>query len=193
MRSALLLTLAAAGCALACGDRANDDADPARLVVHPGSFLAEEQPLVMLGDGDAVRIQVAVQGGWVIYIGAQVEHLAAELAELHTRLVDPETGAVRQEDSRTVVMRPVPGNPALKQPDLRSRSQVSHLLVCPNAGALDIVGREWLLDVRVAAIDGSVSGRTELRVTPTCALADEPTRTRCQCECAADYVFGKCD
>jgi hypothetical protein len=207
-RAHLLGILAAA--ALGCGEKDPEDEpigsggaggsaaggsggqSPVELIVQPGLFVGEEQPLRMLEDGDAIDLSRAVQGGHVIYIGAQVEQLTSDIVEIRTRLRHPDTRVIEAEEARSIVMRPVPGTDGLMQPDLRSRSQVSHLPACPNYAARSIRDEPWLLEVSISEIEGPGAGATELGVTPVCAQEQADALALCECECEPDYVLGKC-
>ncbi len=71
------------------------------------------------------------------------------------------TSALRREDIRTIVMKPIPGKPNWKQPDLRSRSQVAHLVVCPNEETKNVFGEPFRLEIEVKEVVGrQLQGRT---------------------------------
>jgi hypothetical protein len=194
------LFIACAFSCLACGGGSDQpkQVEDLPLLLHPGNFMQEEQPLVPLSEGGTIDLAIALQGGHVMYVGAQAENFRSTQANIHTRLSHPDTLALRKEDQRTIVMKPVDGKDGVKQPDLRSRSQVSHLLTCPNDGSRDIMGQSWLLEIEMQEVqDGNVeeplrSGSTSLHVTPKCQLTDAAEQTLCLCECAAGYVPGKC-
>ncbi len=42
-----------------------------------------------LADGDSIQLVAALQGGYVLYVGAQVEALRSTQAEIVARLIDP--------------------------------------------------------------------------------------------------------
>ncbi len=168
------------------------------MVLHAGNFMAEDQPLVPLSDGSSIDLAIALQGGHVMYVGAQAENFRSTQANIHTRLSNPDTLELRKEDQRTIVMKPVDGQDGVKQPDLRSRSQVSHLLTCPNDQDRDIMDQPWLLEIQLEEVqDGSIAGKlrsgsVSLHVTPKCQLTDAAEQALCLCECGAGYVPGKC-
>ncbi|MEZ4224315.1 MAG: hypothetical protein R3B13_25425 [Polyangiaceae bacterium] len=168
------------------------------LVIHPANFIEEQQPMKELTDGDPINLVAALQGGYVIYVGAQVENFRSTQADIRARLIDPTTEAVRREDSRTIVMKPIADMPGWKQPDLRSRSQVAHLVVCPNEEAKNVFGELFRLELTVTeGVDGSFkdaprTGSATLTVTPTCADTDPALKQDCSCQCEANYTAGKC-
>lgn len=199
----LLLSLAALGCSDAGGDDAPGSAGAGgsaalALAVHPANFIQESEPMRMLSNGDPVELVAALQGGFVIYVGAQVENFRSTQGEIVAQLYDPTTSALRREDTRTIVMKPIDGQPGWKQPDLRSRSQVAHLVVCPNEEPTDVFGQPFRLELRMTEVaDGSFkgaprSGSASLTVTPRCADLDANQKARCSCECEANYTIGKC-
>jgi hypothetical protein len=89
-------------------------------------------------------------------------------------------------------MVPVPGEPDMMQPDLRVRSQVAHVPLCPDYDTFDIVDRPMSVTVQVMAppVDPTHVGETTLTLLPTCAAA--ASEEHCRCECTANYVLGKC-
>lgn len=194
------LVLIACACGTEDPKQVGDDAGPdLDLVLHLANFIEEKQPMKLLSDGDGVDLAVALQGGHVIYIGARVENMRSSQAEIDAKLVDPNTGVVRKQDTRTIVMKPVPEDATLKEPDIRSRSQVAHLVTCPNDESRDVVGQTWRLEVSMKEVqDGSVksgglrSGSASLNVVPQCNHADAAVKAYCECECEAGYTLGKC-
>jgi hypothetical protein len=179
------------------GQGAGDDGDAslplADLVMHPGMFVEEDMPLVPLEDGDEIEIQLAVQGGQVIYVAGQLEHLDADIVRIESKLIDPDTGDVREEDSRSIVMKPVEGEDDLWQPDIRSRSQVSHLVVCPNSEPRSITGEPWIIEVTMSDLDGPRSVTESLTVTPVCRQDALERQELCTCQCEANFEPGKCN
>ncbi len=205
MTRRLSTLLLAAACAVACGTEDPPKSDPVDsgppldLVLHLANFIEEKQPMKQLNGGDSVDLAVALQGGHVIYIGAQVENMRTTQAEIDAKLVDPSSGVLRKQDVRTIVMKPVPEDASLMQPDIRSRSQVAHLVTCPNDGTRNIAGETWRLEVSMKEVqDGSVksgplrTGQASLDVVPLCNHADAAVKAYCECECEAGYALGKC-
>jgi hypothetical protein len=173
----------------------NEDAGPElpALVMHPGMFVEEDMPLIPKHDGDDIEIQLALQGGQVIYVAGQLENLQGDIARIESKLIDPETMEVRVEDRRSIVMKPVPGEANLWQPDIRSRSQVSHLVVCPNDEPRSIVGEPWIIEITMSDLDGPRSVTESLTITPVCRQPSGDPQELCTCQCEADYEPGKCN
>jgi hypothetical protein len=172
----------------------NDDAsasEPGSLQVRAAQFTGEGEPLRLLRPGDDLDIALAEQGGEVLYIGAEIRGLDATEVTIRTALTDPDTGRVHVEEEREIRVRPADTAGAL-EPDLRSRNQVSHLIVCPNAEARPVFGVPWELSVEIEALDSSAIGKASLEVVPRCALDDSADQARCVCECEANYERGKC-
>jgi hypothetical protein len=144
-------------------------------------------------DGSPLQLWNASQGGHVALIGAQIEGVGGDTIELRARLSDPETGFLVAEEARTVVVRPVPGSDALKQTDIRARSQMTHVPLCPDYDTRPIVDQPYDLEVIVTElyVTPPRKGSARVRVTPTCGDLTE-TPEVCRCECAASYTLGKC-
>ena len=113
-------------------------------------------------------------------------------AEILVRFRREATGAIIQEEKRTIVMVPVPDEPGVMQPDLRSQSQVGQPALCPDYEHEDVVGKELILEVEIRPlyVEPSVKAVGTRRVVPTCDRADD--QSQCRCECSADYVLGRC-
>jgi hypothetical protein len=165
--------------------------DSGSLLVLPAEFTEESAPMRMLDDGGQLHLWKAPQGGHVVLIGAKVEHLTTSTATLRVRMRRP-GGIIVAEESRTVAMVPVAGEPNRMQPDIRSRSQVAHVPLCPDYDEVDIVDEPLDVDVEVTALytDPPAFGKTTIRLTPTCSTAVDPDL--CRCECTAGYVLGRC-
>jgi hypothetical protein len=170
------------------GDAANDGT----LVIFPAQFTQEGMAMRMLAAGDPVDLWSAPQGGHVVLAGAKVKNLTSDTATLKVRFRQPDTGNIVAEEGRTVKMLPVPDEPGLMQPDIRSRSQVSNVPLCPSYGPLGIVDRTLVMEVSMTALytDPVESGTTTLLVVPRCSTPDD--ESFCRCECEANYVLGKC-
>jgi len=147
----------------------------------------------MLSDGDALHLWNAPQGGHVVLVAAKVENLTSNTATLKVRMRRP-GGIIVAEESRTVAMVQVPGEPGRMQPDIRSRSQVAHVPLCPDYDVEDIVGEPLEVDVEVTALytDPPVSGKTTMHFTPSCDALDAQYQPLCRCECTGRYVLGRC-
>jgi len=190
-----LATLALIACGGGDADPGTHDSGPVgpvTLEVFPGDFVSEDTPLVMLSEGDPVKLVAAPQGGHVIHVGAQVRGLSSDIVNLRGRIRDPATDAIVTEEARDVVMKPVPGAPDLMQPDLRSVSQVTHIPACPDYEDFDLVDQPFTLEVVITEIEGPGVGSARLGVRPSCEQSDATEKAQCQCECQASYVLGKC-
>ncbi|RYE75902.1 MAG: hypothetical protein EOO74_09310 [Myxococcales bacterium] len=163
------------------------------LVVHPAQFVLENTPLKRLADGDPFDLWSAEQGGHVALVGAQIEGIVGDTIELRARFNDPATGRIIAEESRTVVVVPVPGSDTLKEPNLTVRSQVTHVPLCPDYEDYDVVDREVELVITVLEKYTSPPrrGQASVRVVPRCGDLAE-NQALCQCECTANYTLGKC-
>jgi hypothetical protein len=170
------------------GDSATDDI----LVIFPAQFTQEGMAMRMLAAGDPVDLWNAPQGGHVVLAGAKVKNLTSDTATLKVRFRQPDTGHIVAEEGRTVKMLPVPGEPGLMQPDIRSRSQVSNVPLCPSYGPLGTVDQTLVMEVTMTALYTAPveSGTTTLLVVPRCSTPDD--EAFCRCECEANYFLGKC-
>jgi hypothetical protein len=174
------------------GDPNSDGDAPGVLLVHPAQFTEEGAPMRMLADDGALELWAAPQGGHVVLIGAKVQKLPGDVAILRVRVRHPATNLIIAEEARSVKMVPVPGEPDMMQPDIRTRSQVAHVPLCPDYDAFDIVDRPMSVTVQVMAppVDPTHVGETTLTLLPTCVAA--ASEEHCRCECTANYVLGKC-
>lgn len=200
MRRLLLLGFALLG--LGCPDGSDPEPPPvpppadagvAELTVFPAQFLREDEPLRMLTEGGPLQLWNATQGGHVALVGVQVEGVEGDTIELRSRIVDPVSGTLVAEEARTVLVKPVPGDPARKQTDIRTRSQVTHIPLCPNYETVPVNDRDYTLEVRVTElyVTPPRKGSAKLTVRPACGeLAEDPAL--CRCECEAGYTLGKC-
>lgn len=177
--SSACLILVLAGCS---GGQKTDHC--ASLKVHPAEFVIENQPLDLLNSGADVTLIHPPQGGRVILIAAQVEGLTTDIVDIETTLRDP-TGNVYIQTGRTIAMVPVPGQPGLTQPDLRSRTQVSHMTMCPVHGDRNIVDQTWSLEVTITERDTSCprTGSATIDVVPRCVDTDPTELANCRCLC----------
>ncbi len=167
------------------------DADSG-LVILPAQFTEEGMPMRMLGAGDPVDLWNAPQGGHVVLLGAKVKNLTSDTATLKVRFRRPDTGLIVSEEGRTVKMLPVPDEPGVMQPDIRSRSQVSNVPLCPSYGPTGVVDESFDMEVSMTALytDPVESGTTTLRVVARCSTPSD--EAFCRCECEPDYFLGKC-
>ena len=170
-----------------------DDAGGA-LVLLPAAFTEENAPMRILQAGDAVDLIRAPQGGHVIMVAAQVRNMSTAAATIRVRMRRPDTGFIVAEEGRTVAMVPVPGESGTMQPDLRSRSQVAHVGLCPDYDPIDIDGQPLDAEIEVTALytEPPRVGSARLRLVPTCRQTSPADEALCRCECEANYALGKC-
>jgi hypothetical protein len=171
-----------------------DDDAPRGLVVLPAQFTEENAPMRMLGEGDPLELWPAPQGGHVVLVAAKVKNLVGDTAMLRVRIRYPDTPFIIAEEARSVKMVPVPDEPGTMQPDLRTRTQVAHVPLCPDYDPMDIVDRPLEVVVQVTSLVGSEepqAGTATLRLYPAC-VAGKVDVPFCRCECSANYVLGKC-
>ncbi len=173
---------------------ADGEAAARDLVVLPAQFTEENMPLRMLADGDLLDLWAAPQGGHVVLLSAKVKHLTSDAATLKVRIRRPDTGFIVAEESRTVAMVAVDGEPDTKQPDLRSRSQAAHVPLCPDYDRIAIVDVPVDVRVQVTAlyVDPPATGEATRRLVPSCDHTTPEDEPLCRCECAGDYFLGKC-
>lgn len=148
----------------------------------------------MVNEGDDIPLDPAPQGGHVIHVGAQVRGLTGDTVEIRGRLRETVGGLIIAEEARTVVMRPVPGDPTLMQTDLETISQLSHVPVCPDYDARDVVNMPSVLEVTVTELytDPPRIGVATRQVTPRCNTGNAALDEACTCECTGNYTLGKC-
>lgn len=156
----------------------------ASLAVAPAEFITEGQPLALLDSGADVALVHPPQGGRVILIGAQIGNITTDIADIKTTLFGPD-GSTYTEAARTIALVPVPGQPGLMQPDLRTRTQVSHMTMCPVHGDRDIVDQTWTLEVSITEydVDCPRTGSTRVDVVPRCVDTDPTELSNCRCLC----------
>jgi hypothetical protein len=178
--------------ALDASDGATEANEAGPLVVLPAQFTEESTPMRMLAEGDPVDLWSAPQGGHVVLVGAKVRNMPSDTANLKVRFRRPDTGFIVAEEGRTVKMVPVPDEPGAMEPDLRTRSQVSNVPLCPSYGSLGIVDEAFLMEVEVTALyaDPPPSGRATVHVVARCSAPSD--EAFCRCDCGADYSLGKC-
>jgi hypothetical protein len=174
--------------------RASLESGGSDLIVLPAQFTEENMPLRMLADGDPLDLWAAPQGGHVVLLSAKVKHLVTDTATLRVVIRRPDTGFIVAQESRTVAMVPVPGEPDTKQPDLRSRSQAAHVPLCPDYDPIDIVDQPVSVSVHVTGLytDPPATGEATRRLVPSCDRTTPEDMPLCRCECQGNYFLGKC-
>jgi hypothetical protein len=178
----------------AAGARAANDGDPLNMLeLRPTMYTPIDLPPKLLADGDEMELWSAPQGGHVILAGVQIRGLDSEFIELYGALRDLETGMLVSEAVRTVVVAPLEGEPGWVENDRRSVSQMVHITLCPNYEPKPINGTAYELELEVTELyDDFETGSASVEIVPTCMQAEPQPLERCQCECEADYVVGKC-
>jgi hypothetical protein len=175
----------------AAEDMPEDDDAPRGLVLLPAQFTEIDMPMRMLAEGDPIDLWPAPQGGHVVLIAAKVKNLIGDTALLHVQARYPNTPFIVALEARPVKFVPVPGEPGTMQPDLRTRTQVAHIPLCPDYDPMDIVDRPLEFAITLTTMsEEPQTGAATLELYPNCAASgDEPF---CQCECKANYYLGKC-
>jgi hypothetical protein len=184
--------LAAAGCGSPArcktgfiGDRSQPVEIAAVLATDGAS-----QILSAVKAGDPVPLEPPPQGGYVMYVGAQVRNLDACGAEIRGSLRDPVTDDEIGFDARTTNL--VLGADGWGRPDPSNNSNVSNVNGCPDYTAKDVQNQPYNLRVTVVDRSGR-SGSVTLPIRPTCdQIADPLVRRDCVSTCSANYVLGKC-
>lgn len=156
-------------------------------------YTAEGDGYESIAPGGALELWAAPQGGRWARIGARVGGLDSDTAELVARLLEPATGDLVAEASRTAPMVVTPGDPGIKHPDPSDVNHVVHLPLCPDGSGRAVHGVGYLLELSVTELYGDFStGSVELPVVPSCQDPPGPVREYCECECGPAYAPGKC-
>ena len=170
--------------------------EPPDLEIRPARWVTEGTPLVVIEEQEQVALTRPPQGGHVLLVAAEVRGLLAPAAEIRSRLVDPDSGAIYAQEERVIIMVPAEGREGWMTPNPASRSQVNHVPVCPDYLERDLVGLRWRLEVTGRGLldDGTQCGEQTGAVTivPTCSQELPDERALCECECSAGYVLGAC-
>jgi hypothetical protein len=174
------------------GSELSDATDALEVIF--AEFTEENAPMRLLHRDDAIDLIRAPQGGHVALLGAQIRNVSTTAAILRVRMRRPDTGFIVAEEKRTVAMIPVPGNAGTLEPDLRSRSQVAHVPLCPDYDAIDVVDRPLDVEIQVTALytDPPRIGSARLQLVPACRQTTPEEHALCRCECEANYALGKC-
>ncbi len=163
------------------------------LTVQAALYTAEGDGYEPIAPGGALELWAAPQGGRWARIGARVGGLDSDTAELVARLIEPVTGALVAEASRTAPMIVTPDDPDFKHPEPSDMNHVVHLPLCPDGNGRAVHGVGYLLELQVTELYGDFStGSVALPVVPGCQEVPGPARDYCECECGPDYVLGKC-
>jgi hypothetical protein len=163
------------------------------LEVVPAMYVNATQTLAELHDDDRVSLEFPPQGGHVLFVGARVRNLDDRGATLRGRLRSAQDDSIFAEEARTVSFFPLPEDPTSKIPDLASYSNVANLPVCPSYSSFDLYDQPFILEVIVTSLTSNRTGSARVRVVPSCLQGDPLAAAFCRCDCAANYVLGKCD
>ncbi len=129
------------------------------------------------------------QGGFVSFVGWSAQAISEETVLLKGRILDP-SGAKIAEDARTVAL--VRDGDSWV-PDLRSYLNVSNITLCPFAGPDDRQEKMFKLEIELYEPSSRRSGMGTRDITLTCThISDATMRKQCACECAGNFVLGKC-
>ena len=157
-------------------------------------FTSDGQPTAPVADGDAIPLVYPLQGGHVLLVGARMRNLHTNTIKIQGRLRHPVTGDIVGEDTRTVVVEPVDGDPTQVQTNIQTNSQVANIPACPNYSDRSLAGGlTWTIEITVTELYVAIPRTvTVTRTTvPTCGTGPNDPAL-CLCECGADYVLGKC-
>jgi hypothetical protein len=142
-----------------------------------------------IGDGK-LDLMLPPQGGFVVFLGAELRNVNEGSVELRGRILD--RGTVIAEDIRNVPVVDSPAAGDLKVPDLRSYLNVANIAVCPYAGSDDRVDHSFTVDVRVRELSSGRSGSGSRELVLTCRQSDPRVLALCKCQCEGDFILGKC-
>jgi hypothetical protein len=172
-------------------DARDGSLESGELLVLPAQYTGQGMPLRMLSDGDPVDLVQPPQGGHVVFIGAKVQNCPSDVVDLMVRFRRPESGAIIQQERRTVAMEVIADEPEFMRPK-DSPSQVGQPALCPDYESEDVLGQELTLEVEVSPLYVAlpVKATATRLVVPTCDRAVD--RALCVCECTANYVLGRC-
>lgn len=149
----------------------------------------DDGTFVPVNDGDAVDLEFPVQGGHVLYVGAQILNMGGLHDDLLARLRDPTTNVILAEDRRRVDFVFDAGGSG--QTDLSDPANVANVPACPDFEPRPVLGTTWVLEVTVTD-SRDAGGTVRHPVTPVCRQLDAGPLALCECECAANFYLGKC-
>ncbi len=152
--------------------------------------LGEDRVAADVLDGGTVDLVGAVQGGHVLFVGARVDGLCAEQADLWAVLRAPADGSIVAEDRRQGVPMHVRADGS-REPDWAGR-QVAMVPACPSLAGARIVGETFDLELTVTDPAGHAAS-AGVRVRLTCSQTDPYWSAFCACECDAGGTPGACE
>lgn len=155
------------------------------LELRLGEFVAEGQPLNLLTAGDPLHLWNAPQGGHVVNPAAEVRGLVTSIVDIEARLLDPVSDQLVKDDVRSIVMKPIAGDDGWMSPDIRSRSQVAHIALCPDSAGQVFLDQEFVLEIEIRERESECqgSGVARVLVVPSCLQEASADREFCVCEC----------
>ncbi|MBA3396781.1 MAG: hypothetical protein H0T89_29390 [Deltaproteobacteria bacterium] len=144
-------------------------------------FLDANNQLVAPTATGEVPLMIPPQGGWIVLVGVRARNIDGCSPTLTTALVDTDDGQILKIDQRQTELELDASGWGMSR-----ASTVGNLQVCPQLTATrDLYGQPYVVSAVVEDADGN-KATTQMTVTPTCP----PGESRCQCECARDYVVG---
>jgi hypothetical protein len=166
------------------------EVSPRPLGVLPLYYGGGGVPFVPVAEGAVLNVRLPPQGGFVLWIGAEVRPVTAAHLDIRGRLRSKATGAIVAEESRTIAVVPVAPGEDRVHPFPVSIRNATNLPVCPNYGEEELLGVPLELEVRIE--DPSTSppglGIARLGVTLGCIEGSYG----CVCECSLGYILGQC-
>ncbi len=180
---------------LGCSDPAAEpEPSPTELVIEPLMYVPEDQPVHLLEDGGNIDLFLPPQGGFVVLVGAQIDHSDSDVVDLEASLRDVNSGELVVESSRSVKLQRLPGHPTKYITDRRSISQVVHLTLCPSEQPGGAVDQELSLELTATELYSDfTTGTASMRLTPICNEVTPAAQAYCECLCGPNYVPGKCN
>lgn len=147
-------------------------------------------PFEPIDDGTTLSLRLPPQGGYVLWIGAEVSAVATPQLEIRGRLRSKATGIIIAEEARSIAVEPVVTDSNSVRPAPVSIRNVTNLPVCPNYGDEEFLGLPLVLEVRVEDLSTDPPGLGV--ATRDVQLACLGESTNCLCECSLGYVLGQC-
>lgn len=172
--------LLAAACSAPCSQWGDKNGTPRLVITQRVNGASQE-----VTSGGALLLQVPPQGGYVAYVGARLYDFEGCRIDFSASLFEPDSGTLSTEERRRIDF-PLAGEGGSGTVDPSDPAHFANVPVCPNFDTRDYPGLTWRLDVVARAQDGR-EVKTSLPVVPSCA-----GDANCECECRANYEFGKC-
>jgi hypothetical protein len=77
-------------------------------------------------------------------------------------------------------------------PDLRSYQNTANVTMCPSSRSSDLFDVPLTLELTVTELTSKRSGMATLTTVPSCRQTDSTQLALCKCECAGNWMPGKC-